>query len=107
MATVQLKIQGRSYDIACDAGQEQRVAALGAELDRRVKAMTSAGAASQENHALVLAALVMADELDTLKSSAPAQPVDQNNTLDEDALAETIDTLADRILQISERVDRV
>jgi len=49
MAQVTLTINGRNYGITCDDGQEQRVMDLGHYVDERIKALSKAGAASNEN----------------------------------------------------------
>ena len=62
MAEVNLAIDGRSYPIACDDGQERRVQQLGAYVDQRMKDVAIAGA-NNKTQALVLASLVLADEV--------------------------------------------
>lgn len=69
MAHVNLQIHGKSYGIACDEGQEARVADLGAYVDARLKDIAGSGAASTEAHLLVLTALVMADEIYELREA--------------------------------------
>ncbi len=64
MSEVNLLIRGRSYGVGCDDGQEKRVKELGQYIDRKVREIGGgAGAAATEAHLLVLACLVMADEL--------------------------------------------
>lgn len=62
MAEVNLAIDGRSYPIACDDGQERRVQQLGSYVDQRMKEVAIAGA-NNKTQALVLASLVLADEV--------------------------------------------
>jgi cell division protein ZapA len=70
MPQVNLQIHGKPYAIDCDDGQEKRVLDLGKLLDGRVREIAGAGAAKTEPHLLVLAALVMADELYELRETA-------------------------------------
>lgn len=65
MSTVNLIIHGRTYGVGCDEGQERRVRELGQYIDRRVRdiAQATGGASAAESHLLVLACLVMADEI--------------------------------------------
>lgn len=63
MSEVSLMIHGRSYGVGCDDGQEKRVRELGQYIDKKVKEISGAGGAATEAHLLVLACLVMADEL--------------------------------------------
>ncbi len=101
MAEVSLLINGRSYDISCDDGQEKRVRELGKHVDSCIKQISAAGAATNENHLLVLASLVMADELFTLRDQAQGSSGFEE---DEAAIAGAIDTLAERIDSIADRI---
>ncbi|MAQ70761.1 MAG: hypothetical protein CL565_01060 [Alphaproteobacteria bacterium] len=67
MAQVSININGRQYGIACDDGQEQRVRDLATYINASVGDRASAGAAQNEAHLLVLAALVLTDEVFELK----------------------------------------
>ena len=113
MAELNININGRDYGISCDDGQEQRVMDLAHYIDEKVKAMISAGAAKTENHALVLASLVIADEhFDILESatssnanSGMAGHVAQKNQAEDEArIAHSISTLADRIDSVAEKM---
>jgi cell division protein ZapA (FtsZ GTPase activity inhibitor) len=74
MSEVNLMIHGRTYGVGCDEGQERRVRELGAFIDRHMRDMAAAaGTSATEAHLLVLAALVMADELFDLKAAAQGQ----------------------------------
>lgn len=71
MAQVNLNINNKKYPIACDDGQEDRVHELATQIDTRVKEITAAGLGTRnDSHALVLAALMMADEMDELRRKA-------------------------------------
>ena len=69
MAQVNVAIHGKSYAIACDAGQERRLQELGRLVDARVRDIAASGAGQTEPHLLVLASLVMADEIWELRES--------------------------------------
>lgn len=69
MAEISLNIHGKNYGIACDDGQEERVMEVGQLVDERARNIASAGAASNENHLLVLTALVLADEAKELQEN--------------------------------------
>lgn len=74
MAEVNLAIHGKSYAIACDDGQEPRVEEVGRYVDFRVREIAAAGAAGNENHLLVLTALVLADEIKELQDTLRTRP---------------------------------
>lgn len=66
MAQISITINGRSYLVACDDGQEDHLQSLGGYVDDKVQEMVQqAGPAGQvgDSRLLVLAALVIADEL--------------------------------------------
>lgn len=69
MAEVNVSIHGKPYGISCDDGQEERVLEVGRYVDARARDISTAGAASNENHLLVLTALVLADEIKELNDN--------------------------------------
>ena len=62
MAEVNLTIDGRSYPVACDDGQERRLMQLGSYVDQRMREASVAGG-SNKVQAMVLASLMLADEV--------------------------------------------
>lgn len=72
MADVTLSIFNKSYTIACDPGQEKRVRDLGNFFDQRVREVGKSGSAISENQLLVLAGLMMADEIYELHEALTA-----------------------------------
>lgn len=99
MAQVTLYIAGRSYDLACRDGEEQRLLTLGQLVDRRVSEAGRAVGSSNEARQLVMGALLLADELSDLRSGAPA--ADRGRA---DA-ARVIETYAERIEALAERLE--
>ncbi len=108
MAQVNVSIKGRDYSIHCEDGQEHRVLELGHYVDSRLQDIASAGAASSENHLLVLTALMLADEVFDLRDNSQNlnQELQQSqaNQNDESSVALAIDELADRIDRIASRL---
>ena len=109
MAEANLNINGKSYSIHCEDGQEQRVLDLGQFVDGRLKDIAQAGAASNENHLLVLTALMLADEIFDLREDSSALNAklqsSQANQNDEESVAIAIDELASRIERIAGRLE--
>lgn len=62
MAEVNLTIDGRSYSVACDDGQEPRLMQLGSYVDQRMREASVAGSANKVQ-AMMLASLMLADEV--------------------------------------------
>lgn len=115
MAEVNVTINGRSYGIACDDGQEARVKALATYVDQRLKDIARAGAASNESHLLVLTSIVMADEIMDLKDGRLAEPTAsaiepgsiRMTEEEEEAIISAIDHLAARIDSIAGNLQKL
>lgn len=110
MAEVSVTIYGRNYDIACDDGQEQRLIDLAHYVDTRVREISKAGAANNDNHLLVLTSLVMADEVFDLREnisllSEQVEPA-VSDKADEMVIAQSIEKLALRINGIASRIEK-
>ena len=63
MSTLNLTIYGREYTIACDDGQEAHLNQLAHEVNDRVRQISQQVGRQGEGMMLVLAALMMADEM--------------------------------------------
>ena len=70
MAQVTLRINGYAYTIGCQDGEEQHLKAMGREVEQRIEAVKSSAGQSGEARMLVMAALLMADELHELRQQA-------------------------------------
>lgn len=116
MAEVSLLINGKSYSLACDDGQEQRILDLGQFIDEKAKALGAGG--MTDNHRLMLTSLMIADELFETKdllsveknnaSQQVAAPANEDGVSAEEteALAEAINQMATRIDQLSQRLGK-
>eukprot|EP01037_Dinobryon_pediforme_P010912 gene10912-10994_t len=63
LAQVTVKINGYSYTVGCEDGQEAHLIAMAAQVESRIDSIKALGSSSGEQRLLVLAALLMADEL--------------------------------------------
>jgi cell division protein ZapA len=108
MAEVNITINGRTFGISCEDGQEQRVLDLSRYVDTRLKEIARAGAASSESHLLVLTALMLSDEIFDLRKDVSMLGGQisrvQANQTDEEEIAGSIAALADRIERIAVRI---
>ncbi|HRK96538.1 MAG TPA: cell division protein ZapA [Rhodospirillales bacterium] len=116
MGLVSVSLNGRPYDIACDDGQEGHVAYLADVLNSRVTALAETVGQVGESRLLLLAGLLVADELvearnklDQLTRSGLAEGASDSavvtaSGLTEAELAEMINGLAQRIEEIAERL---
>jgi cell division protein ZapA len=80
VAQVTVKINGYSYTVGCEDGQEHHLVAMAAQVESRIDSIKALGSSSGENRLLVLAALLMADELhdtrielDQLRAALPTR----------------------------------
>jgi cell division protein ZapA len=112
---VEININGRLYAVACDEGQENRVRELAGMVDSRVRQLTGSGpVAVGEAHLLVLAGLMLADELSETSAkvlngngaAAQTTPAQSASGHDEEVLVAAVDHLTDRIAVIAERLAR-
>ena len=67
MAQVTIRINGYAHTVGCADGQESHLEAMAGEVDQRIDKIKAAMGQSGESRLLVLAALMMADELHDLK----------------------------------------
>ena len=63
MAQVTLRINGFAYTLGCQDGEEAHLQAMAAEVDRRIESVKASAGPSGEARMLVIASLLMADEL--------------------------------------------
>jgi len=97
VAQLDVVINGRSYRVACDDGQEDHLRQLAEYVDRRVAELVDAVGQVGESRLLVMAALLIADDL----SEAFASTESRTDAEAEDKLAEVTDALARRIESIA------
>ena len=67
MALVTVTINGYAHNVGCEDGQEAHLTAMAAEVDKRVQYLKTMGGQSGEAALLVLAALMLADEVHDLR----------------------------------------
>ncbi len=106
MAQVTITINGRNYPVACDAGEEKRIGELARSVDEKVKGFARESGPAGEARLLLLAALVLADELAEAREVGGAARRGGNGASPgEGQLAAGIDQLAQRIETIAARLE--
>ena len=63
MAQITVTINGRSYDVACDDGQEEHITRLGRYVEKKVAELAGQIGQVGDTRLLVMAALMLTDEL--------------------------------------------
>ncbi len=76
MAQVTVKVNGYTYTVGCEDGQEAHLQAMAAQVDSRVDSIKALGGNSGESRLLLLVALLMADEVHDLRAEVDALRAD-------------------------------
>ncbi len=111
MAQLSLKLNGYAYTVGCEDGQEGHLRAMAEQVESRIARIKALGGQSGEARLLMLAALLMADELydmtqdlaearageNALPTPSPAEP-----SVDRELLAR----LASRAEEIAAAMER-
>ena len=103
MPQVDVHINGRRYQIACDKGQEEHLSQLAEYVDKRVQGLVGSVGQVGDARLLVMTSLLLADELSeaysTLEKNEDARNIAGGVTVDEreEELASTLETMASRI----------
>ena len=100
MAQVTLKINGHANTIGCKDGEEGHLVAMAEEVEKRIDRAKSLGVQSGEAKLLVMAALLMADELHDLNLELQSARKGKPGT-PERAKAERITRIAARAEEIA------
>ena len=118
MGQVAITVNGRSYEIACDDGQEDHLRRLGLYLDQKVSDLVGNVGQVGDARLLVMASLLVADELadayDELAEMKEGQQelAEQSLLSEEDdaqrsgVMQQSLDRLARRIEDVAARLER-
>ncbi len=114
MPEVDLTINGRSYRVACEEGEEERLSRLGAYIDDRVEVLVAQIGQVGDARLLVMTGLMIADELaeayGALSEAGIAIPEDGEPRSavgdQKDSLAARIEDAAARIESIAEAISQ-
>ena len=105
MAQVDVSVNGQSYRIACEDGQEDRLVDLATMVDEKVLELVNQIGQVGSNRLLVMAALIIADELVDLKNEAGSLQEQKDNTNQQDTVL-ALQEITKRIENIADKVDR-
>jgi cell division protein ZapA len=101
MSNVTLTIGGKHYTVACAAGEEAHIEALGRIIDGKLHAMPNLSGQS-EARTLLFAALLLADENHELHSGGGAPTEDGSESIQ---AAESLERLADTLEVVASRLE--
>jgi cell division protein ZapA len=111
---VEILVNGRSYRVACDDGQEAHVARLGRYVDQKVQGLVQSVGQIGDARLLLMASLLVADELvdtdqalNAARNELATAPVGDAGapSPDEAVLARALDSLAQRIEAIAAELE--
>jgi cell division protein ZapA len=113
MPRVDITLNGRSYLIGCEEGQEARLRQLASYLEGQVRAVSARAPLAGEGQTLAMAALLVTDQLFDLKAEYDALEAARQPTSlagmtpeDEEVVVAAVDHLAKRIEDIAARLER-
>jgi cell division protein ZapA len=108
MAQVNISINGRNYEIACDDGEEAHVLKLGKYIDDKIAELVARMGQVGDTRLLVMTALLITDELSDAYAKLESDGAGPVSRADADlgATAEGIAILAKRIDDIAAGLER-
>jgi cell division protein ZapA len=109
MSDVTVTINRRSYQIACDDGEEDHLRRLASIVDQRVEELVDAMGQIGDQRLVVMASLLLADEVAELRGAIERLEgrlrTLEANTPREVTEADSLMTLADRLERIAESME--
>ncbi|HEY1412465.1 MAG TPA: cell division protein ZapA [Rhodopila sp.] len=105
MAQVTLRINGYAYTIGCKDGEEKHLEAMGAEVSQRIEGVRAAAGPSGEARMLVMAALLMADDIFDLRRRLEAAEASTSPAKADPKLGRKLNRMAKRAEEIAEGLE--
>jgi cell division protein ZapA len=116
MSALRILIGGREYQVACDDGEEGRLKNLAKLLDERVRLLGGGSGKVSDTQAMMLAGLMLTDELEDAKRELTSLRSDIQNSSHsfetnkqielESAIATTIHDIASRVEAIAGELEQ-
>lgn len=107
MADVDVEVTGRRYRLSCRDGEEDHLRALVRMVDVKATELTGALGDMTEARTLLLSALLLADELNDLRTAEPVARVESAVASEVDpAYAVAIERIAERVERLADQIER-
>ncbi|MBV9882740.1 MAG: cell division protein ZapA [Sphingomonadaceae bacterium] len=104
MASIEIEVAGRRYNVACRDGEEEHLHSVAAEVDRRAQDAAAALGSLTETRQLLYAALLLSDDIRELRAGAgipdPVPPPP------DPAIAQALERLATRVEALADSLER-
>ncbi len=103
MAQVSVRVNGREYDLTCGDGEEAHLRELSQYVDAKITALRGAGANLSDAQLLLMAGIVIADELS--EATEPSRKVATENQSVSETMANILESSASRLEAITARLE--
>jgi cell division protein ZapA len=103
MAQITLRINGYAYTIGCKDGEERHLELMGVEVNRCIDGIRTTAGPSGEARMLVMAALLMADEIAELRAKLDTMTAECRP---DDKLGNQLNRMAKRAEEIADDLER-
>lgn len=101
MASIDVEIAGRRYDVACRDGEEEQLRSVAAVVDRRARDAAAALGSLTETRQLLFASLLLADDVRELRAGGSVP-----EAIDDSALVQALESLASRVENLAARLEQ-
>lgn len=105
MGQVVVKVNGRDFPLSCIDGQESRIRLLAQYVDAKIGEFTKTVGQVGEARLLLLAALVITDELSDANEALQHERSQNRPTASDAGAASSVRTMAERIESIAARLE--
>ncbi len=103
MASIDVEVAGRRYNVACRDGEEAHLRGLAATVDRRARDAETALGGLTESRQLLFAALLIADDLKEVRAGNGL--ADPKPLAPDPAVAEALERLAERMERLADSLE--
>ena len=104
MASIDIEIAGRRYNVACRDGEESHLHSVAAMVDQRAHDAATALGSLSETQQLLFAALLIADDIKEIRAGAGIpEPVPPPP---DPAVAQSLERLASRMESLADSLER-
>ena len=107
MATVNVDVNGRSYNVGCADGQEERVRQLASQFDGKVRDVAAQLGQVGDSRLFLMASLILADELQEAKAQLAKRPAAANPVVTPRAPVQNNDGVAEALNAVAARIEKI
>ena len=107
MALVEVQINQRMYQVACDDGQEGHLMKLAEDIDQRVRDLSASMGQVGDARLILMAGLLLADELtESLETIASMSREKVGSEPANEDVGNILENTANRLMRIAEGLER-